>query len=40
MRMKKVKYPIDKRKWSPSLIPGAIVLITSVDLESQINVAP
>ena len=38
--MKKIKFPVDKKKWSPSLIPGAIVLITSINAENQINIAP
>jgi flavin reductase (DIM6/NTAB) family NADH-FMN oxidoreductase RutF len=38
--MKKVDYPIDKNQWQPSLIPGAIVLISTHDSREQPNVAP
>lgn len=38
--MEKVSYPIDKRKWSPSLIPGPIALISTYDSQGDPNVAP
>ncbi len=38
--MKKVDYPIDKRKWHPSLIPGPVVLISTYDAKKNPNVAP
>ena len=38
--MKKIPYPIDKQKWSPSLIPGPIVLISTVNKARKPNVAP
>lgn len=38
--MNKNPYPIDKRRWSPSLIPGPIVLISTFDDNKNPNVAP
>ena len=38
--MKKVNYPIDKKKWSPSLIPGVITLISTNGLKGNPNIAP
>ena len=38
--MKKINFPIDKRKWRPSLIPGPIALISTYSLEGQPNIAP
>ncbi|ODS30749.1 MAG: flavoprotein oxygenase DIM6NTAB family protein [Candidatus Scalindua rubra] len=38
--MKKIKYPIDKHDWHPSLIPGLIVLISSYNSEKESNIAP
>ncbi len=38
--MKKVNYPIDKKKWSPSIIPGVIALISTYDLKGNPNIAP
>lgn len=38
--MRKVKYPIDKKEWQPSLIPGPIVLISTYDSERTPNIAP
>lgn len=38
--MKKIDYPIDKRKWHPSLIPGPIVLISTYNLRKEPNIAP
>lgn len=38
--MKKVEFPIDKRKWHPSLIPGPIVLISTVSENCEPNIAP
>lgn len=38
--MKKVNYPIDKHKWSPSLIPGPVVLISTYNKDKEPNVAP
>ncbi len=38
--MKKVAYPIDKRQWCPSLIPGPVVLISTCDSEKNPNIAP
>ena len=32
--------PTDKRLWSPSLIPGPIMLVSTVDDEGRPNVAP
>ena len=38
--MRKVEYLIDKRKWSPSLIPGPIVLISTNNNAGEPNAAP
>lgn len=38
--MRKVDYPIDKRKWHPSLIPGPVVLISSYNSKKEPNIAP
>lgn len=38
--MKKVEFPINKKDWAPSLIPGPIVLISTCDREREPNVAP
>lgn len=38
--MKKVDYPVDKHKWSPSLIPGPVVLISTYDSKKNPNIAP
>ncbi|MBI4678193.1 MAG: flavin reductase [Elusimicrobia bacterium] len=38
--MKKAEYPIDKKEWSPSLIPGPITLISTCDQAKEPNVAP
>jgi len=38
--MKKIDYPIDKRQWSPSLIPGPVVLISTASRDREPNVAP
>jgi len=38
--MPKVPFPIDKREWHPSLVPGPIVLISTVDADGAPNVAP
>ena len=38
--MKKADYPIDKKNWSPSLIPGPIVLISTYNSQGEPNVAP
>ncbi|MFQ5414842.1 MAG: flavin reductase family protein [Phycisphaerae bacterium] len=38
--MGKCAFPIDKRAWSPSVIPGPIVLISTVDADGVANVAP
>jgi len=38
--MKKVDYPIDKKKWHPSLIPGPIVLISTYNSKKEPNIAP
>lgn len=37
---RKVSYPIDKRQWHPSLIPGPIAFISTVDADGAPNVAP
>ncbi len=38
--MKKVDYPVDKREWCPSLIPGPIVLISTYNSKKEPNIAP
>jgi flavin reductase (DIM6/NTAB) family NADH-FMN oxidoreductase RutF len=38
--MKKIPFPIDKREWAPSLMPGPIVLISTFDEDKNPNVAP
>lgn len=38
--MKKVSFPIDKHKWSPSLIPGPLVLISTYGRDRKPNLAP
>ncbi|MEW6456254.1 MAG: flavin reductase family protein [Acidobacteriota bacterium] len=38
--MKKVDYPIDKKKWHPSLIPGPVVLISTYNSKKEPNIAP
>jgi flavin reductase (DIM6/NTAB) family NADH-FMN oxidoreductase RutF len=36
----KVPLPLDKRAWHPSVLPGQIVLVTTVDGDGVVNVAP
>lgn len=38
--MKKIDYPIDKKKWHPGLIPGPVVLISTYDSKKNPNIAP
>jgi flavin reductase (DIM6/NTAB) family NADH-FMN oxidoreductase RutF len=38
--LKKVAFPIDKREWHPSLIPGPIVLVSSYNAKKEPNIAP
>jgi len=38
--LNKVEYPIDKREWHPSLIPGPIALISTYSGDREPNVAP
>jgi len=38
--MYKCDFPIDKRQWCPSLIPGPIVLVSTVSPDGVPNVAP
>lgn len=38
--MKKISFPIDKRAWHPSLIPGVTVLISTYDEQGNPNIAP
>lgn len=33
-------YPIDKRQWCPSLIPGPIVLVSTYNTNQEPNIAP
>lgn len=39
-KMNKVAYPIDKRQWHPSLIPGPVVLISTYNAQKEPNIAP
>jgi flavin reductase (DIM6/NTAB) family NADH-FMN oxidoreductase RutF len=36
----KVEFPINKKEWAPSLIPGPVVLISTCDQKGDRNVAP
>lgn len=36
----KLDLPLDKRVWSPSPLPGQIVLVTTLNGDGQSNVAP
>jgi flavin reductase (DIM6/NTAB) family NADH-FMN oxidoreductase RutF len=36
----RVSFPLDKRQWNPGLIPGPIMLVSTVDGEGCPNVAP
>jgi flavin reductase (DIM6/NTAB) family NADH-FMN oxidoreductase RutF len=38
--MKKVEFPIDKRRWHPSLIPGPVTLISTYNGRKEPNIAP
>ena len=38
--MRKIIFPIDKHRWSPSLIPGPIVLVSTYNMDRVPNVAP
>ena len=38
--MPKVPFPIDKREWHPSLIPGVIALVSTISKDGAPNVAP
>ncbi len=38
--MRKITFAIDKHKWSPSLIPGPIVLVSTYNMDRVPNVAP
>lgn len=38
--MNKTTFPIDKNLWRPSLIPGAVVLVSTVSKNGVPNVAP
>ncbi|MFC1683754.1 flavin reductase family protein [Candidatus Zixiibacteriota bacterium] len=38
--MNKVEFPIDKRRWHPSLIPGPVTLISTYDGRKEPNIAP
>ena len=38
--MRKRPYPIDKREWHPSLIPGPVVLIGTYNARKEPNIAP
>ncbi len=38
--MAKVAFPIDKAQWHPSVLPGQVVLVSTVDGDGQPNIAP
>lgn len=38
--MKKVEYPINKKEWTPSLIPGPMAIISTCNAAKAPNVAP
>lgn len=38
--MKKVKFPINKHLWQPSLIPGPVALVSTIDDKGKPNIAP
>jgi flavin reductase (DIM6/NTAB) family NADH-FMN oxidoreductase RutF len=38
--VKKIAFPIDKREWHPSLIPGPIVLVSTYNAKNEPNIAP
>jgi flavin reductase (DIM6/NTAB) family NADH-FMN oxidoreductase RutF len=40
LREVKVAIPVEKQAWSPSLLPGQIVLVSTVDRDGRPNVAP
>lgn len=37
---RKVDFPVNKREWRPSVLPGQVVLVTTIDERGQPNVAP
>jgi flavin reductase (DIM6/NTAB) family NADH-FMN oxidoreductase RutF/uncharacterized protein YciI len=39
-RAAKVAFPVDKADWHPSVLPGPIVLVSTVDDRGQPNIAP
>ena len=36
----KIAFPVDKADWHPSVLPGPIVLVSTVDTQGEPNVAP
>ncbi|MFX0097452.1 MAG: flavin reductase family protein [Candidatus Hodarchaeota archaeon] len=38
--MRRVSYPVNKKEWHPSLIPGPIVLISTYNARKEPNIAP
>jgi flavin reductase (DIM6/NTAB) family NADH-FMN oxidoreductase RutF/uncharacterized protein YciI len=39
-RTAKVAFPVDKADWHPSVLPGPIVLVSTVDVRGEPNIAP
>ena len=39
-RTAKIAFPVDKADWHPSVLPGPIVLISTVDAQGEPNIAP
>lgn len=38
--MKKVKFPVNKHYWQPSLIPGPVTLVSTINKKGEPNIAP
>jgi flavin reductase (DIM6/NTAB) family NADH-FMN oxidoreductase RutF/uncharacterized protein YciI len=39
-RTAKIAFPVDKADWHPSVLPGPIVLVSTVDMQGEPNIAP
>ncbi|HVB42294.1 MAG TPA: hypothetical protein VNF47_06235 [Streptosporangiaceae bacterium] len=39
-RTAKIAFPADKADWHPSVLPGPIVLVSTVDKRGEPNIAP
>ncbi|MFX0090081.1 MAG: flavin reductase family protein, partial [Candidatus Hodarchaeota archaeon] len=38
--MRRISYPVNKKEWHPSLIPGPVVLISTYNASKEPNIAP